>query len=92
MIVLQFSDGGSIQGETPEEVLDAWNAEPWWAAYAPAEFRAALVRLTGAELEGGLPAADDEILPAVIEADPNVKLVDGGSTITSLAKRLTRRR
>lgn len=67
---ITFSDGTAIEGLSPKEVLDRWNASPWWADYSPLEFRQRIVELTDADVDGGLPADDEEILRAVAEADP----------------------
>lgn len=74
MLRLTFRDGTRLLGETEKDVLDAWNALPWWADYDPVEFRERIVDLLAAEIDGGMPAADEEILPALVEADPNIAL------------------
>jgi hypothetical protein len=54
------------EGASPTEILDAWNALPAWADLEPLAFRETIVRFCGAEIE--LPAADEEILDALIAA------------------------
>lgn len=63
-----------IEGGTATEILDAWNALPWWATYDSAAFRERVVGLCGAddpkfiEEPIELPASDEEILDAVVAA------------------------
>jgi len=61
-----------IEGDTATELLDRWNAGPWWADYSPTEFRERIVDLLGADVDP--EQADEEILPALVEADPNITL------------------
>ena len=57
-----------IEAEDATGVIDAWNASPWWNAWDPADFRQRIVEFTGAKVPGGMPASDDLILNAVVEA------------------------
>jgi hypothetical protein len=63
-----------IEAPTATDVLDVWNAVRWWAAYEPQTFRERIIGLCGAndprrvEEPIELPASDEEILEAVVEA------------------------
>jgi hypothetical protein len=63
-----------IEGPTATDVLDVWNAVPWWAAYDPDAFRERIIDFCGAndpryvEQPIRLPANDEEILQAIVEA------------------------
>ena len=63
-----------LEAEDATGILNAWNALPWWAEYEPADFLETLVNGSGAEVPGGMPAADEEILVALVEALDDVKL------------------
>lgn len=83
---LQFSDGTVIEGASEKEVLDAWNSEPWWAGYSPADFRERIVELSGADV--GPEQADEEILPAIAMADENITYEPNAApSLAGLAKR-----
>ena len=56
------------EGRDAKSLLDQWNDSPDYGAFPPAEFRQLIVNNSGAEIHGGMPAADEEILPAVVAA------------------------
>jgi hypothetical protein len=63
-----------LEGHDATEILDKWNALPWWSSYDPVAFAERLVAFSGADdphyvkepIE--LPADDDELLERVVEA------------------------
>jgi hypothetical protein len=63
-----------IEAPTATDVLDVWNAVPWWADYDAHAFRERIIDFCGAndprfvEQPIELPASDEEILHTVVEA------------------------
>lgn len=63
-------DAFGVEGADATEILEEWRAIPFWAVFDPANFRQRIVDFHGAEqfIPGGMPAADEEILDAVVKA------------------------
>jgi hypothetical protein len=57
-----------LEGKDSKEILDKWNGYGVWGGYDPDEFRQKLIYAYGADIE--LPATEDDILEAIVEASP----------------------
>ena len=63
-----------LEGKDAAEILDKWNALPWWASYDPPAFAARLVEFSGADDPNyvkepiELPEEDEVLLDRVVEA------------------------
>jgi hypothetical protein len=72
-----------IEGEDAGEILDKWNALPWWSSYDGPDFAQRLVEYTGADDPGyvkepiELPEDDEILLERVVEAlGPNAAVLE----------------
>lgn len=71
-------DGRSVvlEGETATEVLDKWNALPWWSSYDGPQFAQRLIEYFGLDDPKYVsepvefPVDDDELLAKVAESSP----------------------